>query len=131
VSFARHELGVALLELDQPLDAAEKFRAIRGDAAYPFQAEVLSDLAEACARLGELAESQQWAEEALRRGAVVSASLVLGNIAMDYYDLSEALAHFQRAAEAAVPAPSEWLTAHQMAADILAQQGFPDPASAY
>lgn len=42
----------------------------------------------------------------------------------------EALEHYRRAAEVAPEGSRDWLTAQQMAADTLAQLGFPDPAEA-
>ncbi|MGI8748728.1 MAG: hypothetical protein ACR2J4_10335, partial [Deinococcus sp.] len=129
--YALHELGVALLDLDQPLEARERLEGAAGTPDYPFVPEVLADIAEAEYRLGRLPEAQASAESALAQGAVVPASLVLGGLEMDYYHLDEALEHYLRVTREAAPATRDWVTAQQMVADILAQQGFPDPAAAY
>ncbi|ABF46477.1 hypothetical protein [Deinococcus geothermalis] len=129
--YAQHELGVALLDLDRPLEARERLEAALADPEYPYQPEVLADLAECDYRLGRLQEAQQAAEQALAQGAVVPASLVLGSVALDYYHLDEALDHYERVVREAAPQSRDWITAHQMAADVMAQQGFRDPAAAY
>lgn len=129
--YANHELGVALLDLDRPVDAREKLEAALSDPDYPFGPEVLADLAECDYRLGRLAEAQSGAEQALAQGAVVPASLVLGSVALDYFQLDDALEHYERVIREAAPESRDWVTAHQMAADVMSQQGFPDPAAAY
>ena len=129
--YALHELGVALLDLDRPVDAREKLEAVLGAADYPFLAEVLADVAECDYRLGRLPEAQQEAEQALGQGATIPASLVLGSVALDYYHLDDALEHYQRVIREAAPGSRDWITGQQMAADVMAQQGFPDPAAAY
>ena len=129
--YALHELGVAFLDLDRPLDAREHLESAAGTPDYPFVPEVLADIAEAEYRLGRLQEAQGTAELALAQGAVVPASLVLGSVEMDYYHLDEALEHYLRVVREAAPGTRDWVTAEQMAADIMAQQGFPDPTSAY
>ena len=129
--YALHELGVAFLDLDRPLEARERLESAAGTPDYPFVPEVLADIAEAEYRLGRLPEAQGTAELALAQGAVVPASLVLGSVEMDYYHLDEALEHYLRVVREAAPGTRDWVTAEQMAADIMAQQGFPDPTSAY
>ncbi|WP_424949763.1 hypothetical protein [Deinococcus sp.] len=129
--YALHELGVAFLDLDRPLEARERLESAAGTPDYPFVPEVLADIAEAEYRLGRLPEAQGTAELALGQGAVVPASLVLGSVEMDYYHLDEALGHYLRVVREAAPGTRDWVTAEQMAADIMAQQGFPDPTSAY
>ena len=129
--YALHELGVAFLDLDRPLEARERLESAAGTPDYPFVPEVLADIAEAEYRLGRLQEAQGTAELALAQGAVVPASLVLGSVEMDYYHLDEALEHYLRVVREAAPGTRDWVTAEQMAADIMAQQGFPDPTSAY
>lgn len=129
--YAQHELAVALLDLDRPLEAQEVLEAVARDPGYPFQAEILADLAECDYRLGQLAQAQAGAEQALRQGAVVPASLVLGNVALEYYHLDDALAHFERVIGASPEGSRDWLIGHQMTADILAQQGFREPAQVY
>ncbi|ULH15123.1 hypothetical protein MF271_14355 [Deinococcus sp. KNUC1210] len=129
--YALHELGVALLDLDRPLEARERLEQAAATPDYPFVPEVLADVAEAEYRLGRLHEAQMNAELALSQGAVVPASLVLGSVAMDYYHLDEALDHYERVAREAAPGTRDWITAQQMTTDIMAQQGFPDAAAAY
>ncbi|WP_425147773.1 hypothetical protein [Deinococcus sp.] len=129
--YALHELGVALLDLDRPLEARERLETAAAAPDYPFVPEVLADVAEAEYRLGRLPEAQSSAEAALAQGAVVPASLVLGSVAMDYYHLDEALEHYERVVREAAPGTRDWITAQQLSADIMAQQGFPDPAAAY
>ncbi|MBZ9713466.1 tetratricopeptide repeat protein [Deinococcus multiflagellatus] len=129
--YANHELGVALLDLDRPVEAREKLEAALSDPEYPYLPEVLADLAECDYRLGRLPEAQQEAEQALSQGAVVPASLVLGSVALDYFQLDDALDHYERVIREAAPGSRDWLTASQMAADVMAQQGFPNPAAAY
>lgn len=129
--YANHELGVALLDLDRPVEARERLEAVLADHSYPYQPEVLADLAECDYRLGRLAEAQQGAEQALAQGAVVPASMVLGSVAMEYYHLDEALEHYERVVREAAPESRDWIVGHQMAADVMAQQGFQNPALAY
>lgn len=129
--YALHELGVALLDLDRTVDARERLESILNVPDYPFLPEVLADVAEADYRLGRLQEAQTSAEQALAQGAVVPASLVLGSIELDYYHLDEALHHYARVLREAAPGTRDWVTAQQLSADIMAQQGFPDPAAAY
>ncbi|UBV42481.1 hypothetical protein LAJ19_12765 [Deinococcus taeanensis] len=129
--YANHELGVALLDLDRPLEAREKLEAVLNEAEYPYLPEVLADVAECDYRLGRLQEAQLEAEQALAQGAVIPASLVLGSVALDYFQMDEALEHYERVIREAAPDSRDWITAHQMAADVMAQQGFPNPAAAY
>ena len=129
--YANHELGVALLDLDRPLEARERLEAAAAEPNYPYQPEVLADMAECDYRLGRLTQAQEEAEQALAGGAVVPASLVLGSVAMDYYHLDDALEHYERVVRESAPESRDWVTGHQMAADIMAQQGFRDPAATY
>ncbi|WP_019011833.1 hypothetical protein [Deinococcus aquatilis] len=129
--YANHELGVALLDLDRPVDARERLEAVLQDPEYPYLPEVLADMAECDYRLGRLQEAQQTAEQALAQGAVIPASLVLGSVALDYYHLDDALEHYERVVREAAPDSRDWITGHQMAADVMAQQGFLNPAAAY
>ncbi|MBB6099606.1 tetratricopeptide (TPR) repeat protein [Deinobacterium chartae] len=126
--YALHELGVAHLDADAPVEAREALLQALQDDEYPFLAEVYADLAEAEYRLGRLAEAEASATYALNQGATVAASLILGAVAFDYYHLGEALEHYTRVAEHAAPGSREWITAQQMLADVLAQDGFRDPA---
>ncbi|WP_231885346.1 hypothetical protein [Deinococcus radiodurans] len=63
---------------------------------------MLADIAECDYRLGRLPEAQLAAEQALNQGAVVPASVVLGNVALDYYHLDDALDHYERVVREAV-----------------------------
>ncbi len=127
-AYALHEMGVAYLDQDRPLEARERLLETLAYPDYPYLPEVHADLAEAEYRLGRLQEAEASAQQALAQGATVPASLVLGSVALDYYHLDEALEHYQRVIEEAAPGSPEWVTAHQMAADVLAQQGFREPA---
>lgn len=129
--FALHELGVAYLDQDKPVEARERLQEALAFDEYPFLPEVYADLAEAEYRLGRLSEAEASAQYALSQGATVPASLVLGSVALDYYHLDEALEHYERVIREAAPTSRDWVTAHSMAADILSQQGFRDPARIY
>lgn len=129
--YALHELGVAYLDLDMPVEARERFQQVLGHDEYPFLPEVYADLAEAEYRLGRLPEAEASAQYALQQGAAVPASLVLGSVALDYYHLDEALEHYERVVREAAVGSREWVTGHQMAADVLAQQGFRDAGAIY
>lgn len=130
-AYAQHELAVALLDLDRPLEAQEWLDTVAREPNYPFQAEIQADLAECDYRLGQLAQAQAGAEQALMQGAVVPASLVLGNVALEYYHLDDALGHFERVIAGSPEGSRDWLIGQQMTADILAQQGFRNPAQVY
>ena len=127
-AYALHEMGVAYLDGDRPLEARERLLETLAHPEYPYLPEVHADLAEAEYRLGRLQEAEASAQQALSQGATVPASLVLGSVALDYYRLDEALEHYRRVIEGAAGGSPEWVTAHQMAADVLAQQGFREPA---
>lgn len=129
--YALHELGVAYLDMDAPVEARDRLQEVLAFDEYPFLPEVYADLGEAEYRLGRLAEAEQNAQFALSQGATVPASLVLGSVALDYYHLDEALEHYERVIREAAPGTRDWVTGHQMAADILSQQGFRDPAGIY
>lgn len=129
--YALHELGVAYLDLDRPVEARERLQEALAQPDYPFAPEVHADLAESEYRLGRLQEAETSARQALGQGAAVPASLVLGSVALDYYHLDEALEHYERVVREAAPGSRDWITGHQMAADVMAQQGFPDPGAAY
>ena len=129
--YALHELGVAYLDLDRPVEARERLQEALGALDYPFAPEVHADLAESEYRLGRLSEAEASAQHALSQGAAVPASLVLGSVALDYYHLEEALEHYERVVREAAPGSRDWITGHQMAADVMAQLGFPDPGAAY
>jgi tetratricopeptide (TPR) repeat protein len=122
--YALHELGVAYLEMDATVEAQEVIRQALSHEDYPFLAEGYADLAEAQYRIGDLATAEVSAQYALAQGATLAASLILGAIALDYYNLEEAEEHYARVLEHAISGSQEWITAHQMLASILAQQGF-------
>lgn len=130
-AYALHEMGVAYLDQDRPLEARERLLETLGHPDYPYLPEVHADLAEAEYRLGRLQEAEASAQQALAQGATVPASLVLGSVALDYYHLDEALEHYRRVIAEAAPGSPEWVTAQQMAADVLAQQGFHEPGLIY
>lgn len=130
-AYALHELGVAYLDQDLPLEARERLQDTLSHDEYPFLPEAYADLAEAEYRLGRLSEAEASAQYALSQGATVPASLVLGSVALDYYHLDEALEHYERVVNEAAPGSRDWVTGHQMLADILAQQGFKDPGRVY
>ncbi|MFK7603357.1 tetratricopeptide repeat protein [Deinococcus sp. SM5_A1] len=128
--YANHELGVALLDMDRPVEARDRLEVALNEPDYPYQPEVLADIAECDYRLGRMPEAQLAAEQALAQGAVIPASLVLGSVALDYFQLDEALEHYERVVREAAPDSRDWIIGHQMAADVMAQQGFPNPAAA-
>ncbi|GGO35083.1 tetratricopeptide repeat protein [Deinococcus humi] len=128
--YANHELGVALLDMDRPVEARDRLEIALNEPNYPYQPEVLADIAECDYRLGRMPEAQLAAEQALAQGAVIPASLVLGSVALDYFQLDEALEHYERVVREAAPDSRDWIIGHQMAADVMAQQGFPNPAAA-
>lgn len=128
--YANHELGVALLDMDRPVEARDRLEIALNEPDYPYQPEVLADIAECDYRLGRMPEAQLAAEQALAQGAVIPASLVLGSVALDYFQLDEALEHYERVVREAAPDSRDWIIGHQMAADVMAQQGFPNPAAA-
>jgi tetratricopeptide (TPR) repeat protein len=125
--FALHELGVAYLDTDAVLEAREQLERVLQHHEYPFIPEVHADIAECEYRMGRLPEAQALAEQALSMGAIVTANLVLGAIDMDYYHLDAALEHYGKALESSAPGSREFTLAHQMLADVLAQQGFTQP----
>ncbi|MDV6373127.1 tetratricopeptide repeat protein [Deinococcus arenicola] len=128
--FANHELGVVLLDMDRPVEARDRLEVVLNEPDYPYLPEVLADIAECDYRLGRMPEAQLAAEQALAQGAVIPASLVLGSVALDYFQLDDALEHYERVVREAAPDSRDWITGHQMAADVMAQQGFPNPAAA-
>ena len=129
--YALHELGVALLDLDRPVDAREKLEAVLSARRLPVSGRGAGRRGRVRLPPGTLPEAQQEAEQALAQGATIPASLVLGSVALDYYHLDDALEHYQRVIREAAPGSRDWITGQQMAADVMAQQGFPDPAAAY
>lgn len=129
--YALHELGVAHLDSDQEVEAREALQAVLAAPDYPYAPEALADLAEVEYRAGNFAGAQTLAQQALGQGAAVPANAVLGAVALEYYHLDEALEHYRQVVALAAEGSREWLTGQQMVADILSQQGLPDPAAAY
>jgi tetratricopeptide (TPR) repeat protein len=127
--FALHELGLAQMDADQAEDSRRSLQNALLEPNYPHKAEVRADLAELEYRLGNFEAAETQAKTALEMGATVSASLLLANIAYEYYRLDEALEHYQRAWEQAPEASRDWVISHQMTADTLVQLGWRNPES--
>lgn len=125
--FVNHELGVVLLDLDRPIEALERLEQALSYLNYPFLPEIQADTAECLYRMSQVSQARQFAEQAFAGGAEAAASLILANIAMDYYNLEEALEHYGCVIDQVTPGQSDWVLAHQMSADILAQQSFEQP----
>ena len=122
-AFARHEYAFSLFEADHLLEAKEVLLEVVGDKRYAFLSEAKADLAETEYRLGNAQAAEGWARDALEGGAVAPACICLGNIANDYYRLGEAVDWFEKAVSASKEGEPDWLTAHEMLADVLAQTG--------
>ncbi len=122
-AFARHEYAFSLFEADHLLEAREVLLEIVEDKRYAFLGEAKADLAETEYRLGNFGAADAWARGALEAGAVAPACICLGNIANDYYRLEEAVDWFEKAVSASKEGEPDWLTAHEMLADVLAQTG--------
>lgn len=127
--FVNHELGVLLLDLDRPIEALERLEQALRHSHYPYFPEVQADTAECLYRMSQVTQARQLAEQAFENGAEVAASLILANIAMDYYNLEEALEHYTHILDQVTPGQRDWILAHQMSADILAQQDFNNPTA--
>ncbi len=125
--YALHEMGLAQMDAGLPEESRQSLISALEDAEYPHKAEVTSDLSELEYRLGNFDVAQTHARQALDLGATVPASLMLANIAYEYYRLDEALEHYARALELAPEASRDWVLAHQMTADTLVQLGWRDP----
>ena len=125
--FALHELGLAQMDASLPDDSRHNLHSALLEPSYPHKAEVRADLAELEYRLGNFDQAEREAKTALDLGAVVPASLLLANIAYEYYRLDEALEHYARALETAPEAGRDWVIAHQMTADTLVQLGWRSP----
>jgi tetratricopeptide (TPR) repeat protein len=126
-AYALHELAVAQMDADFPEEARESLQRALADGRYPFVGEVYADLAEVEYRLGRFDESAAAAHQALGLGAIIPASLMLANIAYEYYRLDEAMGHYERVVEEASEASREWVVAHEMIADVLVQMGWQQP----
>ncbi len=127
-AYALHEMGLAQMDAGLPEESRSSLNAALQDAEYPYKAEVLADLAELEYRLGDFDATERQATLALEAGAVIPASLLLANIAYEYYRLDDALEHYNRVLEFAPETSRDWVLAHQMIADTLVQLGWRDPA---
>jgi tetratricopeptide (TPR) repeat protein len=125
--FALHEMGLAQMDAGLPEESRATLQSVLEISEYPHRGEVLSDLAELEYRLGNFDAAQAHAGRALEAGATVPASLMLANVAYEYYRLDEALEHYNRALEHAAEGGRDWVLAHQMTADTLVQLGWRDP----
>lgn len=126
-AFVQHELAYTLFEAEQLHEAKDILLQVLEDKDYPHRADVIADLADIAFRQGDLREAEELAYKALDLGADISASLCLANVAQEYFLLDEALVWYERVLSACQQGDVEWLTAKQMLADILAQQGFSEP----
>jgi Tfp pilus assembly protein PilF len=125
--FALHELGLAQMDAGLPDESRHSLSRALLEPTYPHKAELHADLAELEYRLGEFDAAERQARIALDLGAVVPASLLLANIAYEYYRLDDALEHYARALETATEASRDWVIANQMTADTLVQLGWRSP----
>ena len=126
-AYALHELGLTQMDAGSLLEAHATLSEAARDREYPHLGEVYADIAEVEYRLGNYDEAEAAARRALELGAVVPASMLLGNIAAEYFRPAEAVVHYQRVIEGAPEGSRDWVIAHEMVADTLAQDGFRDP----
>ena len=126
-SYALHEMGLAQMDAGLPEESRSSLNAALLDSEYPYKGEVLADLAELEYRLGDFDATERQATLALEAGAIIPASLLLANIAYEYYRLDDALEHYNRVLEFAPETSRDWVLAHQMIADTLVQLGWRDP----
>jgi tetratricopeptide (TPR) repeat protein len=126
-SFAQHEMGVAQMDAGELDGARETLLVAARDEEYIYLAEVFADLAEVEYRRGDFDAAEGLAKIALERGATVPASLILANVAYEYFRLDEALGHYCKVLELAPEASRDWVIAHEMIADTLVQDGWRDP----
>jgi tetratricopeptide (TPR) repeat protein len=126
-SFAQHEMGVAQMDAGELDGARETLLIAARDEQYVYLAEVFADLAEVEYRRGDFDAAEGLAKIALERGATVPASLILANVAYEYFRLDEALGHYRKVLELAPEASRDWVIAHEMIADTLVQDGWRDP----
>ncbi|MEX2502152.1 MAG: hypothetical protein WD336_07235 [Trueperaceae bacterium] len=122
-AYALHERAVALLDAGRPEDATAALDEALLDPDYPHRAEATADLADAHLRTGDLVHAAGTARHALDLGATGPACLVLGTVALEYYDMDEAAAWFEQAASASPPGDPVWVAAQQSLADVFAQRG--------
>lgn len=126
-AFAAHEYAYALLESDQPLEARDALYEAAQEAHYHHRADVLADLADLEYRLGSFAEAEEQARRALALGAEAPACLTLGQIALEYYRLEEAIAWLEQAVGASREGEADWLQAQQLLCDCYVQEGYKRP----
>jgi tetratricopeptide (TPR) repeat protein len=126
-AYAMHEMGLAQMDAGLLEESQATLLESARDPNYAFRGEVYADLAEVEYRMGQFNEAEQAARVGLELGATVPASLMLANIAYEYFRLSEALEHYQRVLENAPEGSRDWVIAHEMIADTLVQDGWRDP----
>jgi len=126
-AFAAHEYAFALLEADRPLEAREALHEAAQDARYSHRADLFADLAGLEYRLGNFAEAEEHARRALALGAEAPACLTLGQIALEYYRLEEAIAWLEQAVGASREGEADWLQAQQLLCDCYVQEGYQRP----
>lgn len=127
-SYALHELGAAALEAGEFHEAEKALRKAVLDEEYHYLPEAWGDLAEALYRQGRYEEALEAAKVAIDLGAVSAGKLIMGHLAYDLLQLEEALNHYREACEAAEPGSRDWISAQEMAVDVMAQLGFRNPA---
>jgi tetratricopeptide (TPR) repeat protein len=126
-AYALHEMGLCQMDAGNLEDAQVTLLEAARDPRYSFRGEVYADLAEVEYRMGRFQDAERAAQVALELGAMVPASLMLANIAYEYYRLDEALTHYHRVLEHAPDGSRDWVIAHEMIADTLVQDGWHDP----
>ena len=126
-SFVEHEYAFALMSEGNYLEAKTLLENILRDSFYNMHPQVLADLAEANYHLGFLTEAEEYAKEALEQGESLHSCFLLGQIACSYYQHDEAITYFEKALSETKQGDKNWLLAHTMLADTLAQQGFNEP----
>jgi len=126
-AFAAHEYAFALLEADRLLEAREALHEAAKDAHYSHRADIFADLADLEYRLGNFAEAEEHARRALALGAEAPACLTIGQIALEYYRLEEAIAWLEQAVGASREGESHWLQAQQLLCDCYVQEGYKRP----
>ncbi len=126
-SFVEHEYAFALMSEGNYLEAKALLENILRDSSYNMHPQVLSDLAEVNYHLGFLTEAENYAKEAMEQGEGLNSCFLLGQIARNYYQHNEAITYFEKALSETKQGDKNWLLAHTMIADTLAQQGFNEP----
>jgi len=122
-----HEWGIFELDQGDLIRAGALLRKVLRDTTYPHRAQAQADLSEVYYRLGDGPAADEAARKALELATVPAAHLILGNRAYDVGAWDEALVHYRAAAAAAREGDHDWVTAHEMIVDVLAQSGYPNP----